>query len=165
MRTEKATRQPFKYGASVTTPSLVTRVVLTVLLLATGAALGLLLLNSVHKADTRVAALAIFGLGLWILTAPLALAILWQVSAEWRRLNYSGRLLERRLRSVGGPTQRTDPVLLAMRAPCPVCGQQGPRDVAGRTRCSACYRPWKASRTEPGLASSADPASTFASVA
>ena len=98
MRTEKATRKPFKYGASVTTPSFVTRVVLTVLLLGAGAALGLLLLNSVHKADTRVAALAIFGLGLWVLTVPLGLAMLWQVSAEWRRLNYSGRLLERRLR-------------------------------------------------------------------
>ena len=91
------------------------------LLLGAGAALGLLLLNSVHKADTRVAALAIFGLGLWVLTVPLGLAMLWQVSAEWRRLNYSP----------GG------------------CSSDG----------------CEASRTEPSLASSADPASTVARVA
>jgi hypothetical protein len=142
-----------KYAGGTTTPSLVTRWVLTLLILAAGGALGVALVRDLAAGVARiqVAALLVFLTGLWLLAAVVFLPYVWRPSAEWKRHRYEALRLERRLAASLAPNRRTDPRVLASRtAYCPACGQEGlPADARSRTRCSACLRPWSAAGTRP----------------
>ena len=134
----------WKYSGSVSTPSLFMRLASTAALLALGALMSLLMIQALHRTDSRVGGFVVFLLGVWSLITLLALPQIWRPSAEWRRQRYEARRLERRLRASFEPSKQTDPLLQALRAACPVCGQQGPRDMSARTQCTACLRPWTA---------------------
>jgi hypothetical protein len=133
-----------KFGAGVCTPSLLSRLTATVALLTVGAVLSLLMIPAVHRPDSRIAAFVLFLLGLWCLISLLSLPQVWRPSAEWRRQRYEARQLERRLRAAFAPRADRNQSLQALRAPCSVCGQDGPTLVRARAQCTACHRPWLA---------------------
>jgi hypothetical protein len=140
-------RRAWKYGGGVSTPTLAGRIALTLCSLALGAMLASKVIRESEQSHFTVVVTFFVLFALWLFATVVFFHDLWRPSAEWKTKRFEALRLERRLRHALSPDQPMNPALLrAKSARCPVCDQAGPTLVPARSRCSACGRPWSATK-------------------